>query len=402
MKLSKIKLGDYLKYISDYHANGSYKSLKQNIIFKRKKNYAVVIRTLNFERNDFHDDLIYIDEREYQYLSKSKVYPDDILMNKIANAGSVYIMPDLKVPVSCGMNLFLIRFKDSVNQRYMYYNMKNVEDYIKSFSHGTTTRTITKDEVKEIELIIHEKKDQDKIAHLLTNIDSKIANNNAISKELASMGKTIYDYWFLQFEFPDKDGKPYKSNGGKMVWNDQLKQEIPEGWEVSALKSILKENIKSKTKVNEALKTGKVPFFTSGETILFTDTPIVSGLNCYLNTGGNAGVKSFYGDASYSTDTWSLTADTNIKYLLPFIFKSLEPSMDKKFFQGTGLKHLQKNLLRNYIMAIPDQKTIDKFKMIVIDSFEQQSKIFNENQQLKSLRDFLLPLLMNGQVEIRD
>lgn len=260
MKLSKIKLGDYLKYISDYHANGSYKSLKQNIIFKRKKNYAVVIRTLNFERNDFHDDLIYIDEREYQYLSKSKVYPDDILMNKIANAGSVYIMPDLKVPVSCGMNLFLIRFKDSVNQRYMYYNMKNVEDYIKSFSHGTTTRTITKDEVKEIELIIHEKKDQDKIAHLLTNIDSKIANNNAISKELASMGKTIYDYWFLQFEFPDKDGKPYKSNGGKMVWNDQLKQEIPEGWEVSALKSILKENIKSKTKVNEALKTGKVPF----------------------------------------------------------------------------------------------------------------------------------------------
>ncbi|UIK35147.1 restriction endonuclease subunit S [Lactobacillus amylovorus] len=402
MKLSKIKLGDYLKYISDYHANGSYKSLKQNIIFKRKKNYAVVIRTLNFERNDFHDDLIYIDEREYQYLSKSKVYPDDILMNKIANAGSVYIMPDLKVPVSCGMNLFLIRFKDSVNQRYMYYNMKNVEDYIKSFSHGTTTRTITKDEVKEIELIIHEKKDQDKIAHLLTNIDSKIANNNAISKELASMGKTIYDYWFLQFEFPDKDGKPYKSNGGKMVWNDQLKQEIPEGWEVSALKSILKENIKSKTKVNEALKTGKVPFFTSGETILFTDTPIVSGLNCYLNTGGNAGVKSFYGDASYSTDTWSLTADTNIKYLLPFIFKSLEPSMDKKFFQGTGLKHLQKNLLRNYIMAIPDQKTIDKFKMIVIDSFKQQSKIFNENQQLKSLRDFLLPLLMNGQVEIRD
>lgn len=79
-------------------------------------------------------------------------------MNKIANAGSVYIMPDLKVPVSCGMNLFLIRFKDSVNQRYMYYNMKNVEDYIKSFSHGTTTRTITKDEVKEIELIIHEKR----------------------------------------------------------------------------------------------------------------------------------------------------------------------------------------------------------------------------------------------------
>ena len=288
------------------------------------------------------------------------------------------------------------------NPYYIYYWLKLHKKFLFKIANVTRTPILKKSDFENIEIEIPNIKVQNSIAGLLRTIDSKITNNNAITEELESMTKTIYDYWFLQFEFPDKDGMPYKSNGGKMAWNDQLKQKIPEGWEVGTLKSILKENIKSKTKVNEALKTGKVPFFTSGETILFTDTPIVSGLNCYLNTGGNAGVKSFYGDASYSTDTWSLTADTDIKYLLPFIFKSLEPSMDKKFFQGTGLKHLQKNLLRNYIMAIPDQKTIDKFKMIVINSFKQQSKIFNENQQLKSLRDFLLPLLMNGQVEIRD
>lgn len=321
-------------------------------------------------------------------------------MNKIADAGSVYIMPNLHLPVSCGMNLFLIRFKKSVNQRYMYYNMKNVENYIKTFSHGTTTKTITKDEVREIKLRIPERKYQDQIAQFLTNIDLKISNNNAISKELELIAKTIYDYWFLQFEFPDKDGKPYKSNGGKMVWNDQLKQEIPEGWEVNTLKEILKENIKSKVKVKEAAEIGKVPFFTSGEAILFVDKPIVSGLNCYLNTGGNAGIKWFYGDASYSTDTWSLTCDSDMKYLLPFILKGIEPSMDKKFFQGTGLKHLQKNLLRNYIITIPDKNTIDRFKKIVNNSFKQQSKLFNENLQLKSMRDFLLPMLMNGQVTI--
>ena len=400
MRLKEIKVGDYLDSISDYHANGSYKNLKKNITFKKKKDYAVVIRTLNFERNDYIKDLLYITKTEYDFLSKSKVYPNDILMNKIADAGSVYIMPNLHLPVSCGMNLFLIRFKKTDKQRYMYYNMKNVENYIKTFSHGTTTKTITKDEVREIKLRIPERKYQDQIAQFLTNIDLKISNNNAISKELELIAKTIYDYWFLQFEFPDKDGKPYKSNGGKMVWNDQLKQEIPEGWEVNTLKEILKENIKSKVKVKEAAEIGKVPFFTSGEAILFVDKPIVSGLNCYLNTGGNAGIKWFYGDASYSTDTWSLTCDSDMKYLLPFILKGIEPSMDKKFFQGTGLKHLQKNLLRNYIITIPDKNTIDRFKKIVNNSFKQQSKLFNENLQLKSMRDFLLPMLMNGQVTI--
>lgn len=402
MKLRKIKLGNYLEYISDYHANGSYKSLKKNITFKKQKNYAIVIRTLNFERNDFHDDLLYIDKREYDYLSKSKVYPDDILMNKIADAGSVYIMPHLELPVSCGMNLFLIRFNDLTNQRYMYYNMKNVEDYIKSFSHGTTTKTITKDEVREIELQIPEKKEQDKIAKLLTDIDKKISNNNAISKELESMAKAIYDYWFLQFEFPDKYGNPYKSNGGKMVWNDQLKQKIPENWEIGSLKDILFENPKSKIQVNEANERDGVPFFTSGEKILFIKKPIVSGLNCYLNTGGNAGVKYFYGDASYSTDTWSITSKSKMKFLLPFILKHLEPSMNNKFFQGTGLKHLQKDLLRNFKIIIPNEEIIQQFKPLVENCFKQESQIYQENLQLKSLRDFLLPMLMNGQVTIKN
>ena len=402
MELKKVKIGDYLETISDYHANGSYQSLKKNITFKRKKDYAIVIRTLNFERDDYDKDLLFINKNEYDYLAKSKVYPDDILMNKIADAGSVYLMPNLNTHVSCGMNLFLIRFNKSVNQKYMYYNMKNVEKYIKSFAHGTTTKTITKNEVKNIEIRIHDRPEQDKIADLLTNIDSKIENNNAISKVLESMAKTIYDYWFLQFEFPDKEGKPYKSNGGKMVWNDQLKQAIPEGWKVLRLKDILIENPKSKIKVNEVKNEGDFPFFTSGEKILRTNSYIVSGLNCYLNTGGNAGVKYFDGKSAYSTDTWCITASSGMNYLLPFILKSIEQSMNDRFFQGTGLKHLQKDLLREYKIVIPSNDIINKFLNIVYQYFGKETIKFHENQELQSLRDFLLPMLMNGQVTIKD
>lgn len=289
-----------------------------------------------------------------------------------------------------------------IDKKFLHYLLSTnlIKDQMEAFAHGTRQRNISPEEIYKIEAYIPTISVQSKIGNFLYSIERKIDNNNKICKELESMAKTIYDYWFLQFEFPDKDGKPYKSNGGKMIWNDQLKQEIPEGWEVNKLKSILAENPKSHIKVNEASQIGEIPFFTSGENILFVNSPSVSGLNCYLNTGGNAGVKCFLGDASYSTDTWSVTSNSEMKYLLPFILKSLQPSMDRNFFQGTGLKHLQKNLLRDFLIVVPNTKIIDKFKVIINDSFKHESHIYIENKELNSIRDFLLPLLMNGQVTI--
>ena len=399
--MKEIKINDCIKYITDYHANGSYENLKKNVTLKHDKNYAIMIRTLNFERKDFQKDLLYLDKDEYEFLSKSKVYANDILINKIANPGSVYLMPNLGTPVSCGMNLFVLRFDDSiVNQKYMFYNMKNRELYIKSLAHGTTTKTITKDDVRGIELFIHPREEQDQIAKLLSTIDSKIANNEAIVQRLEAMVKTIYDYWFLQFEFPNEEGKPYKSSGGKMVWNEELQQDIPEGWGSAKLKDVIVENPKSKIKVGDVKNIGEVPFFTSGAEILSTNDSIVSGLNCYLNTGGNADVKYYYGEASYSTDTWCITARDDMKYILPFILDKIKPSMDKVFFQGTGLRHLQKNLLREYSLCIPDNDVLKKFEKIARDIFVQQHNLLAENRKLESLKEFLLPLLMNGQVTV--
>lgn len=185
--LQRQKIGKYIELLTDYHSNGSYETLRNNVTLLTEKDYAVMVRTLNFEKNDFSDDLIYVDKKAYEYLAKSKVLPNDILTNKIANPGSIYIMPDLHCPVTCGMNLFLIRFSTEVNQRYMYYCMKNSESYIKSFAHGTTTKTITKDEVKSIDLLIHtDIEEQNKIERLLTSIDRKIENNNRINDNLAA------------------------------------------------------------------------------------------------------------------------------------------------------------------------------------------------------------------------
>ena len=146
----QIELGDYIEIITDYHANGAYEKLKENITLKYVPDYAIMVRTLNFESNDFEDKMIYLNEFEYNYLSKSKVKPYDVIMNKIANAGSVYLMPDLNKPVSLAMNLFLIRFNKKIDQRFAYYLMKFNEGYIKKFANGTATKSITKDAVRAL------------------------------------------------------------------------------------------------------------------------------------------------------------------------------------------------------------------------------------------------------------
>ncbi|MEY3785861.1 MAG: hypothetical protein RLZ75_66, partial [Pseudomonadota bacterium] len=205
----KITLGDFIEVITDYHSNGAYENLKENVTLKYEPDFAIMIRTLNFESNDFRKNLIYLNEFEYNYLSKSKVKPYDLIMNKIANAGSVYLMPKLNQPVSLAMNLFLIRFNEKMNQKFMFYLMKINEPYIKRFANGTTTKTITKDAVRQLNFTVPDLQIQEQIASLLYALDSKIELNNKINTELEAMAKTLYDYWFVQFDFPDKDGKPY-------------------------------------------------------------------------------------------------------------------------------------------------------------------------------------------------
>lgn len=287
-----------------------------------------------------------------------------------------------------------------VNPYFIYYWLKNKKDYLFKISNVTRTPILNKSLFGEIEIGLPNRLYQDSVVKILKSIDDMVENNSTIVDRLELIAKTIYDYWFLQFEFPNEEGKPYKSSGGKMVWNEELQREIPDGWGSEKLKDVIVENPKSKIKVGDVKNIGEIPFFTSGAEILSTNDSIVSGLNCYLNTGGNADVKYYYGDASYSTDTWCITARDDMKYILPFILDKIKPSMDKVFFQGTGLRHLQKNLLREYSLCIPDNDVLNKFEKIVRDIFVQQHNLLAENRKLESLKEFLLPLLMNGQVTV--
>ena len=169
------------------------------------------------------------------------------------------------------------------------------------------------------------------------------------------------------------------------------------------LNDILVENDKSKVQVGEAKEfDGNYPFFTSGEAILRWKENFVDGRNCFLNTGGNADVKFYVGKAAYSTDTWCISANRNLGDYMYLLLLSIKLELDKKFFQGTGLKHLQKPLLRDRPIYIPDTDEISVFNSQVQQWFDIIAENTRENRHLTSLRDWLLPMLMNGQAIIED
>ena len=219
-------------------------------------------------------------------------------------------------------------------------------------------------------------------------------------QKLQVLAQSTYSRWFNQFEFPNEEGFPYKSNKGKFEYNGELKREIPVDWKVKELGEILQESDKSKVQVGEAKENfGKFPFFTSGEDIILYKDAFVDGPYCYLNTGGNADVKFFEGKSSYSTDTWCISFD-KYTYMIKEYLLFIKPSMDKLFFSGSGLKHLQKEAFKKQKVLIPDDNILDQFNKIVEVCNKQSSQLYLQNIELNNLKSKLLPLLINGQLEM--
>lgn len=177
-----------IELLTDYHANGAYEILKDHVELLDYPDFAVMIRTTNFEQNDFDLDVKYITRKAFSFLSKSVVYPSDILMNKIANPGVSYLMPDLGVPVSLGMNLFLIRIKEGISPKFIHEYLCFKEEYVKSFSNGTGTKTITKDAVRSLIISMPNSPDEiTLISDTLACMSEKIAKEITYLKSLNNL-----------------------------------------------------------------------------------------------------------------------------------------------------------------------------------------------------------------------
>ena len=307
----------------------------------------------------------------------------------------------------------LLQTLTRVNRPYRdyHYNMKNVESYIKSFSHGTTTKTITKDDVRGIEVYFHDRPMQDAIANFLTLIDDKIQNNKDVIYTLRKTIKLLYDYWFIQFDFPDKDGKPYKSHGGKFQYSTSLKRNIPEGWtELPIGKRLTFERGVEIGSDNYLIdkQENSVPFIRvsdlNGSSEIHARIDLLDGkLLCpqdvCVSLDGTVGKVDYALYGGYSTGirrVYDEKAEINNALIFAILTSDYIQYVIDKYATGSNILHASEAV--NHMDIPYSKEAYGQFQTMITPMFEKMIKVKLENEKLQSYKNLILPMLMNGQV----
>lgn len=306
------------------------------------------------------------------------------------------------------------------NPEYVYYFLKTQYNNLRLLSSGIR-KNLNSNDIKNFYIKLPNLTTQKSIAHILSTLDQKIAINNQINAQLEQMAKTLYDYWFVQFDFPDENGKPYKSSGGEMVYNDTLKREIPKGWEVKGLGEVEPNIITGKTPStqNEEFFNGNIPFITIGD---IRNNMFIFQTEQKLSKTGAESQSSKYlpkdslcvsciatvGLIGFTTQKSQTNQQINSiifknKYNGPYFYFYLKDYFFVgKAKTGNTFANMNKGDFANIKMIYPSSNVIEKFFQNIVYSFQKIKKLQKQNQQLAQLRDFLLPMLMNGQVGVGD
>lgn len=356
--------------------------------------------------------------------------PDDIL---IAN-----IRPYLKKiwfsdrTGGCSSDVLIVRAKKGYNPKFIYYNLFKDDFFahVMNGKKGTKMPRGDKDQIMEFILPDYGWLEQQRISDVLSALDAKIELNNRINVELEDMVKLLFDYWFVQFDFPNEDNKPYKSGGGKMVYDEELKREIPKGWEVAELRKWVTSNRGISYNGTELIGHGIPMINLNSFNINSTYKP--EGIKTYsgedqgskflkpfdlvmcntqqtaLDPHKDVIGKSFLVPDVFDTKVVSSHHVTTIgvsKEILKYYLNSLFASeyfhrYISGYCTGTNILGLDFEGVLSFKIALPKDKLLLNFKSIVINAEKQRSLALRENQELLSLRDWLLPLLMNGQVKV--
>lgn len=330
----------------------------------------------------------------------------------------------------CSPDVLCVRAKDGVSSLFLYavLSQDNFFDYDVRGSKGSKMPRGDKNHIMAYP--VPEIQSKEEVGLIINSIYRKIQNNNAICADLDAMAKLLYDYWFVQFDFPDENGKPYKSTGGKMVCNDGLKREIPEGWDVCALNSKISLE-RGISYSSDNLVGGGIPMINLGCFAIgggykdgnlksyngdYPETKIIHPYDLILCLTQQTSIDPrkdvigcsllvpdvFLSDIVITQDMAKVVCSDELRYfLVQYINASYFHRYITGFASGSNILHLDVNGILRHITVIPPEGILKQYANLVKPMWEKRSECMSENRQLASLRDFLLPLLMNGQVTIQ-
>ena len=366
-----------------------------------KNGYCVFLNTGNVKPDGFDfSDLYYITQEKDEILNKGRIQLNDIVLTTRGTVGNVAIFDDQvpfkKIRINSGM--VIIRCSDRFYPYFLYsfFRSSLFKNQCGLNGSGSAQPQLPISAIKNIKIPEFNLKTQQSIAAVLSALDKKIALNKKISARLEEMAKTLYDYWFVQFDFPDADGKPYKSSGGEMVFDETLKREIPKGWEVVTLKDFL--TIKN-GKDHKPLSDGKYTVYGSGGAIRCVDDYLFEGESVLIPRKGTLNNVMYVDEAFWTVDTMFYT-EMKQDFFTKYIFYSIKDIDFTKFNLGTGVPSMTSSILYSLKIIKPSDCSLKHFEDVLKPIFLKIANNEKQNHHLTQLRDFLLPMLMNGQVSV--
>lgn len=417
--MNRVKLGDILQIKHGY----AFKS--ENYV--EKSPYALVTLANISGSNNFQftpDKTTYYGAA---FPDEFKLYEDDLIMPLTEQVVGLFGNSAF-VPKINGIQFVLnqrvgkvIPIEEKADKYYLHYLLSTdiVRDQLEYRASGTRQRNISPNDVYDVTVFIPDINIQRKIGKTLYDLERKINLNNQINDNLQHQIKLLYDYWFTQFDFPDENGKPYRASGGAMVWNEELKREIPAGWDVYNLGEhcdILLGGTPDTSK-NEYWN-GTINWLNSGEVSQF---PVVSSELRITQAGldnsatklmpANTVVVSITGNIRASILAIDTCANQSVvgilesddlksQYIYPYMCNLL--THYTSISTGNCQQHINKGTIEDSLILLPNKDTLKKYYLKTEFLYNQITNNALEIQKLTALRDWLLPMLMNSQATISD
>ena len=394
MELKKYKLGNIADIING--ATPSTQDIRNydgNIIWITPKDLSDQ-KTKRIRRGQRN-----ITIKGFNSCSAQMIPPHNILMSSRAPIGLLAINEN-ECCTNQGFKNLVIN-KSICDVDYIYYYLKFHIKEIESLGSGTTFKEVSKSSLYNFELSLPSIENQRNISKCLSDLDQKIELNRQINDNLEATAKQLYDYWFVQFDFPNEEGKPYKSSGGAMAWNEKLKREIPQGWNDCKIKDFMRI-FTGKKDVSKAVP-GNYKFFSCAPEPISSNEYIYDGYAVLVSGNGSyTGRVGFYkGKFDLYQRTYACVLDEEVRnisffyYTLRYLFQPIYSGGK----HGSSIPYIVLGDLADFRFVF-NEMVCKKFVDIVTPMFDEQLLRLQEIEELTKQRDELLPLLMNGQASV--
>jgi type I restriction enzyme S subunit len=408
MKLTKYKLGELLDVTRGASLSGEYFATQGDYMRLTCGNFDY--QNNCFKSNTSKDNLYYTGNFNQEYLMEKDDIITPLTEQAVGLLGSTAWVPESGKYIQSQDVAKITPNKKLLDKKFCYYliSSKVVKQQLSAAAQQTKIRHTSPDKIKDCTVWIPSLEEQTKVGQFLYDIDSKIALNRQINDNLEAMARQLYDYWFVQFDFPDENGKPYKSSGRKMVWNKEIKRAIPFGWEISPLSELLEVNDARRIPLSNkqrAERQGIYPYYGATgimdyvDNFLFDEDLLLLAEDGSTSDGNGHPIVQYIWGKNWVNNHAHILKPKSVGqlYYYYFVLKQIPVALIET---GSIQRKISQQNLLSYKVAVPSKNLIQAYSNVANVLQEQRKKNSDEIVSLTKQRNTLLPLLMNGQATV--